>query len=153
MNAKLQKEILKAGKTAHAKITKAILVSFFAAGNEKARSKFERASLKFNQLMLEQYSSKMSDKDGADLLRQINNSPFEVAKALKDTSRILWPQQRGRAPLLSDSDRRQACLTFDTFRRDGHTRKAAIEKTVTQFGLTAQQMEGILRHRSRNGDV
>lgn len=154
MNPKLEKQILKAGREAHAKITKAWIASFFPTENKKWKKQLEQKSLRVNQATLALYILKMSDEQGTELLRIINNQPFEMARKLKDVRAILLPEQRGRQPILSDNDRRNACSTFDAFRRDGHTRKSAIEKTVKQFdGITPQQMEGILRHRSRFGDV
>jgi hypothetical protein len=153
MDIKLQQQILRAGKNAHDKMAKAWFATFFLPGSEKQKKTLLDASRKVNQVLLKRYIIGASDEEGVRLLRRINNTPIEFAKSLRDVSRILRPERRGREPLLSDRDRREACIVYLGLRNDGNTRKAAVEKTAKQLDITPEQMEGILRHKGRYGDT
>lgn len=149
MKDELKKRILRDAADAHDKINSAWMSTFFPLGNDRKKKKFLKLSRKFNALVLERYISTATDEEGQRLLRQVNNTPSEFAATLRDVWRILQPERRGRQPILSDKDRRDCCTAFDALRKEGNTRKAAAEKTAEQFGITPEQMEGILRHRNR----
>lgn len=153
MNNKLKRQILRDGDEAHDKIAKAVFSTFLPPGREKQKKKFLSSLKKVDRLVLEHYVSNTSDEEGIRLLREIQNAPVEFAKSLRDVGRILRPERRGREPVLGDTDRRQACVVYLGLRKDGNTRKAAAEKTAKQFGITPEQMEGILRHKGRYGDT
>jgi len=155
VNDKLKRKLLKAAKVAHDKVTRAQIATLLPPGNKKQKNKFLKSSRELNLLLLERQLDAAPDSESDQILRQINNLPIKFARDLKDMFRILMPERRrGQEPLLSDNERREACQTFAVFRADGNTRKSAIEKTIKKFSnLTAQQMEGILRHKNRYSDV
>lgn len=148
MNKTLQNQILKAGRDAHDKMNEAWFATFFPGMRKQTIARFLKASRKMSQILLERQTSTAPDEDAAWILREIKNSPIEMAKSLRDVCRILRPEKRGRESILSDNDKMNAYQVFDALRGE-YRRKVAVEKTAKQFGVTPQQMEGILRHKHR----